>query len=260
MNESIGQLLVIYQEALWHGFVVFLRVGSVVMVLPAFGEQSVPVRVKLSLAVCFTIIVALSVPFDSIPQPAYSMNGLIRYIIAEPINGLLLGLGFRLFVHALQTAGAIAAQALSLSQILGGSGVDPMPALGQVLVIAGLALAVMAGLHVQAAHAIILSYSLLPIGLLPSSEIFSQWGVAQFSKSFWLAFSLASPFLVVSVLYNLTLGVINRAMPQLMVAFIGAPAITFAALGLMMLASPFILLAWLDAFTSFSSNPFGNNP
>jgi len=260
MNASFDQLITLYQEALWLGFVVFLRVGSVVMVLPAFGEQSVPIRVKLSLAICFTIIVALTIPFNSTVEASLPASDLLRYLVSEPINGLVLGLGFRLFIHALQTAGAMAAQTLSLSQILGGAGVDPMPALGQVLVIAGLALAVMAGLHVQAAHAIILSYSVLPIGQFPSSEDISQWGLAQVSKAFWLSFSLASPFLIVSVLYNLTLGVINRAMPQLMVAFIGAPAVTFAALGLMMLVSPFILLAWLEALNTFSSNPFGNNP
>lgn len=260
MSASFGQIISLYQEVMWQGFVVFLRVGSVVMVLPAFGEQSVPLRVKLSIAFCFTIIVALTAPFNPTTYSSLTMNSLVRHLIAEPINGLVLGIGFRLFVHALQTAGAIAAQALSLSQIIGGAGVDPMPALGQVLVIAGLAIAVMAGLHVQAAEAIILSYSLLPIGQFPLAEDISRWGVTQVSKAFWLAFSLASPFLIVSVLYNLTLGVINRAMPQLMVAFIGAPAVTFAALGLMMLVSPFILLAWLETLATFSSNPFGTNP
>ena len=44
--------------------------------------------------------------------------------------------------------------------------------------------------------------------------------------------------------YNVALGAINRAMPQLMVAFIGAPAITAAGLLILLLASPVILHFW----------------
>ena len=46
------------------------------------------------------------------------------------------------------------------------------------------------------------------------------------AASFALALSLAAPFVIASLLYNVALGVINKAMPQLMVAFVGAPAIT----------------------------------
>ena len=44
--------------------------------------------------------------------------------------------------------------------------------------------------------------------------------------------------------YNVALGAINRAMPQLMVAFVGAPAITAAGLLILMLAAPVILHFW----------------
>ena len=127
------------------------------MVLPAFGEQTVPMRVKLAVTFAFTALVAATLPIQRHDTEG-SLDNLLIFFLTEPIIGLAFGLGFRLFVIALQTAGVIAAQALSLSQILGGAGVDPMPALGQVLVIAGLAFAVMSGLHVQAARAMIMTY------------------------------------------------------------------------------------------------------
>lgn len=256
MIAQLAPFLENSRELLWHGAVVFLRIGAVMMVLPAFGEQSVPVRVKLALGLAFTMIVAAVLPVQSL-EATTSLGGFVTYLMTEPINGLALGLGFRLFVMALQTAGVIAAQSLSLSQILGGAGVDPMPALGQVLVIAGLALAVMSGLHVQAARAMILSYSVLPAGQFPLPEDLSVWGVGQIAQGFSLAFSLAAPFLIVSVLYNLTLGVINRAMPQLMVAFVGAPVITLGGLVLLMLLAPLMLAVWVHALTAFAAAPFG---
>ncbi len=58
------------------------------------------------------------------------------------------------------------------------------------------------------------------------------------AQAFALGFSLAAPFVIAGFAYNLALGAINRAMPQLMVAFIGAPAITAGGLLILMLAAP----------------------
>jgi len=81
-------------------------------------------------------------------------------------------------------------------------------------------------------------------------------GRQRISESFSLAFRLAAPFVILSVLYNLTLGVINKAMPQLMVAFVGAPVITFGAIALLLISAPIMLAAWLHAFESFLAAPF----
>ena len=239
-------------SGLWHAFIVFLRVAAVVSLLPAFGESSVPVRVKLGIALAFTAIVVPAVPVISAPDTPL---GLGRYLVTETVVGLALGLGVRLFVLALQTAGAIAAQSTSLSQILGGAAVEPIPAMGYVLVVAGLALAVMAGLHVRAAQFLILSYDLFPPGHLPEAHDLSLWGIERISQAFSLAFMLAAPFVIASVIYNLTLGVINRAMPQLMVAFVGAPVITLGGLFLLFAASPLILSVWTEAMMTFLQDP-----
>lgn len=213
-------------EALWHAAMVFLRVGAMVTVLPAFGERMVPARVRLAMAVAFTAIVAPAVPETTNPDDVLGFAGLA---ILETMLGLLIGFGLRLFVLALQTAGTIAAQSTSLSQILGAQNVDPAPAMGHLLVIAGLALAVLTGLHVRAAEFLILSYDFFPIGLRPSAQAVSAWGLSRIAEAFSLAFLLSAPFVIAAFIYNLALGVINRAMPQLMVAFVGAPAITWGA-------------------------------
>ena len=91
--------------------------------------------------------------------------------------GVLLGLGVRLLVLALQTAGSIVAQSTSLSQILGGAAVDPVPAMGYVLTVGAIALAVMTGLHVKAAMLLIHSYVLLPMGLFSAGSDVAMWGL-----------------------------------------------------------------------------------
>ena len=245
------------QTQLWLGFVVFLRVAATASLLPGFGEQTVPVRIKLTIAVAFTLIV---VPAVSDKSPEFSLSALALLTFTETIAGVLIGLGIRLFILGLQTAGAIAAQSTSLSQILGGAAIEPLPAMGYVLTVGGVALAVMAGLHVKAAQLVIHSYSLLPIGLFSEGSDVAQWGLAQVAHAFDLAFVLSAPFVLLSVLYNLALGVINKAMPQLMVAFVGAPVITLGGLVLVFLAAPTMLGVWLLSLDHFMANPFGPRP
>ena len=72
-----------------------------------------------------------------------------------------------------------------------------------------------------------------------------------------MAFTLAAPFLITAVIYNLALGVINRAMPQLMVFFVGAPVITFGGLFILMVASPMILDVWMREMMTFFADPGG---
>jgi len=248
------ELQLFLSSGFWHGAMVFLRVSALVSLLPAFGDRSVPTRVKLGLAIAFTLIVAPAVPIIPAPRDILSLAGIS---VSEVGIGLFLGFGIRVFVLVLQTAGSIAAQSTSLSQILGGAGVEPVPAMGFVLVVGGLALAVMAGLHVRAATFLIASYDLFPFASIPGGRATSQWGLNQISQGFSLAFLIAAPFVIASAIYNLTLGVINRAMPQLMVAFVGAPVITFGGLFLLFVCAPLMLATWVETLEAFLLNPTG---
>lgn len=254
MTETLAGILQIGQAGLAVGLVVFLRIGAAMALLPAFGERSIPGRVRLVLALAFTVIVAPAVASRILPL----VNPLSPLSLGgEVVAGLVLGMALRLFVLALQMAGSIAAQSTSLSQIFGGGAVEPQPAIGHVMVVSGLALAAMTGLHVRMAEALIGSYAILPPGQWPTPGIVAEWGIGRVAKAFALAFTLAAPFVIASFIYNLALGVINRAMPQLMVAFVGAPAITAGGLILLFLSLPLLLSVWVEGLQRFMADPFG---
>ncbi|MEX0351071.1 MAG: flagellar biosynthetic protein FliR [Paracoccaceae bacterium] len=240
----------------YHLLLVFLRVGAAVSLFPGFGESSLPTRVKLAVALVFALIVAPATPGLGI----LTFPQILRIGGAEIVIGLTFGLAVRLLVLALQTAGSIAAQATSLSQILGGMAAEPMPAIGHVLVLSGITLAVVLGLHVRVAEYLIQSYALLPVGSLIAAQDMARWGTGQVARAFALALSLAAPFVIASLVYNLALGAINRAMPQLMVAFIGAPFITFGGLFLLFAGAPLLLTLWHEALLQTLANPLGVLP
>jgi flagellar biosynthesis protein FliR len=242
------------QTAAWAAFLVFLRVGAAMAMLPAFGEQSVPQRIRLVAALAFTAIVAPSVA-DRMPE-----GGRFAAMGAEVVAGLMIGAGLRLLVVALQVAGTVAAQSASLSQLFGGAGPEPQPAMANLFVVAGLALAVSLGLHVRVAELFVLSYDILPPGLMPAAADSAAWGLARVGHAFAIGFTLAAPFVIASTVYNMALGVINRAMPQLMVSFVGAPALTLGGLGLLALSAPLLLEVWLGVLAGHWADPFGHIP
>ncbi len=242
-------------DVAWAGLVVFLRVAAMMVVLPGLGEQWLSARVRILLAILLAIVVAPAVAPDlALPPPG--LPGFLHAMATETVSGLFLGIMLRLFVFAIQTAGTIMAQSTSLSQLLGQAGTDPLPAIGHILMIAGLALLMATGFHVKAAAFVILSYDILPAMAFPNPAAVAEAGATRVAESFALAFALALPFVTLSVIYYLTLGVINKAMPQLMVAFVGAPVITLGSIALLFFTAPVVLPLWLEAVEAFLVAPF----
>ena len=228
-------------------FATFLRIGGLMLLVPGLGDRMIPVRVKLVAAFALTAAVAPSVEQpDEIPA---------RLIAVELTIGLALGAVLRFVATALTMAGMMAAQLTSLSQLFGGA--EPSSAMGNVLNLAGLALLMASGLPLMLVDMLIRSYDVLPMGLAPAAGDLAEWGVSRAAQAFALAFGMAAPFALAALLYNAAMGVINRAMPQLMVALVGAPAITGASAVLLFLSAPLILTVWKSAMLAALGDPIG---
>ncbi|CAN1563071.1 FliR Flagellar biosynthesis pathway, component FliR [Paracoccaceae bacterium] len=254
---EISALLGLAEGFLWAVSLAFVRIGAVLALMPGLGETATPQRVKLALVLALTAVIAPILAEDLTatgPLPG------LAPLAGEAVAGLILGIGMRLFLLALQSAAAIIAQATTLSQLFAGVAPEPQPAIGNLLTIAGVALALAAGLHVRAAELLVLSYDILPAGGYPDAGVVADWGLGLAARTFSLAFSLAAPFVIASMIYNLALGVINRAMPQLMVSMVGAPALTLGSLALLAIAAPMLLAVWLETFSAHLADPFAVRP
>ncbi|UWQ19439.1 flagellar biosynthetic protein FliR [Jannaschia sp. M317] len=216
-----------------------------VLLVPGFGDRLIPARVRLVGAFSLAVAVTPAVPLPS--------EVTLPLIVTETLIGTAFGAALRFLAQALLMAGMMAAQLTSLSQLFGST--EPSSAIGNLLNLAGLALLMAAGLPLYLVEMLIQSYDVLPIGaVMPGADVVT-WGVARIAQAFALAFALAAPFALAALLYNAAMGVINRAMPQLMVALVGAPAITGAAGIVLMLAAPIILVVWKGAMIALLGDP-----
>lgn len=234
------------------GIALIARLAAMISFIPGVGELGVPVRVRLA------IILALSAALYPLVVPghleAVAHMGLVPLILFEIIIGFALGFAFRVLIYTLTIAGTIVAQSISLSQIFSPTlAAEPNTSVSTLLVMAGSALFVTLDWHTASVGLLYQSYEVFPLGELPASDALAQWALERTAGAFALAVGLALPFLLINFLYNLVLGLINQAMPQMMVTFIGVPGNVLAGLLILGLAIATMLTVWRDAVT----NAFG---
>ena len=225
---------------------VFARISGMVYLLPGIGEQSVSVRVRLAIAIALALLVYPVVRPAGLVAPD-SIALAAQMVLIEAVLGLALGLSVRMTIFTIQVAGAIIAQTSSISQIFGQSiASDTETPITSVLTFAAIALALSLGLHFEAVKLFVRSYEVFPFAAQAPMDVFGPWLASRGGAALALALSLAAPFVALGVAYNLIIGAANRAMPQLMVAFVGAPAITGAGIMLLALSAGIILVRWQE--------------
>lgn len=249
--EDVASLAVLAPYTVLPGAIVFTRLSLLLFLLPGIGMQVVPVRLRVIVALALT---GLLVPLVETPTVT-TVSGIVALLAGEAAAGFLLGFLVRIFIHALSITGAILAQSLSLSQIFGATIVEEAnTTISNLLTIAGTALFLTLDLHVATLTLFVESYEGLPAGAVFAegfTALAADEAIRAAASAFSLAVSLALPFLLLNFSYNVILGLMNRAMPQLMVTFVGMPAITFAGLSLLTVTAGFMLLKWRDAILVF---------
>lgn len=225
---------------------VFTRISTMVFFLPGLGEKAVATRIRLGAAFAIALVLTPIVLAQK-PVAPETVSGLVMTIAAEAVAGALIGFAIRIGIFVIETAGAIASQSQSLSQLFtGGLNATPETPIASLFVFAAIAVALSTGLHFKAVAALAYSYDVMPFGVFPGAGDAGQWAADRTAFAFSAALALALPFVMLGFIYNLAIGAANRAMPQLMVAFVGAPAVTLAGLVLLALTTPLLLGSWMS--------------
>jgi flagellar biosynthetic protein FliR len=229
---------------------VFARLSALVFFLPGLGEQTISPRVRLGVALAAALVLTPIVLTGGATAPEKPAD-VAALIAAEALCGAVIGFSIRIAVFALQMAGVIIAQTLSLAQAFdAGMNGEPEPVMATLLVMAGVTLAILSGLHFEAVRALALSYEVMPFGAFPGAGEAGQWAADRAAFAFSAALGLSMPFVMLAFIYNLAIGAANRAMPSLSVAFVGAPAITLASLVLLAVSATPILTAWMKLMSA----------
>ena len=216
------------------------RILALVATAPLLGNPSVPVRIKLGLAVMITVLVMPLVE-KSLPQidPASGVGFAI--LLQLILIGIAMGLVMMIVFVAVEMAGELIGlqMGLGFAVFFDPQNSGQIDIVGRFLgVIASLAFLAIDG-HLIMIALISQSFSTLPIGLEGMTNAtfttLANWG----SEIFKSGLQLSLPVLTALLITNLALGVLTRVAPQLNIFAVGFPLTLSIGLLVMALSMPF---------------------
>ncbi|MCJ8167937.1 flagellar biosynthetic protein FliR [Atopomonas sediminilitoris] len=198
------------------------RLASLFMTMPIIGTQLVPMRVRLYLALSFTVLIAPTLP----PMPVVDALSVpnIMLIAEQILVGASMGFFLQLFFHIFVVAGQLIAMQMGLgfaSMVDPSNGVS-VPVLSQFLLLLVTLLFLSMNGHLVVFEVLVNSFTTLPVGNALVLEHF--WELAgRLSWVLGAGVLIALPAVTALLIVNLAFGVMTRAAPQLNIFSIGFP-------------------------------------
>jgi flagellar biosynthesis protein FliR len=248
MTADAAELLATLPNWAFAFVLVMARIGAAMALLPGLGETEPPMvlRVGLSLGITLLLLPGIAPLVPAVPEAGLQAGFMVA---AEIVTGLWLGWLARLLVLALPVAGQFISYMLGVSNVL-----QPDPELGgqatpiaRLFAIAAPLAILVSGLYALPLAALAGSFQLIPPGaLLPAADT-TATAVRAVATSFALAIRLASPFLLVSIVWHVAIGLLARLVPRLQVYFVVMPGQILGGIALLAVLAIAVLATWQAA-------------
>jgi flagellar biosynthetic protein FliR len=220
---------------------VLTRISAFFMVLPVFGWQSIPVRVKVAVTVLLTIFFSMITPVPVKAGQISSMEAILL-LTNEATYGLALGLIVTCIFAAVKFSGRIIERQMgfAMAQILDPLTGERAQPLGSLLEMIFILLFLSANGHHLFLMIISRSYESFPAGSMPTIPVLAEGVISAGSVMLLHSLKLAAPTLAAFIMLMVILAVLARMVPEMNILFISLPL--RVGLGLLMVAifMPFI--------------------
>ena len=219
-------------------FLASLRIGAFLIASPFFGGSSVPLQVRIIMAVLLGVAVVTTVEVPDW-QAFAGLNGL-QVILTELAIGISSGLILTIWFSAALLAGEKIASSADLgfaAQIDPDSG-GQTPVVSKTFSLFLTVIFLSWNGHLLVLRAVADSYTYLPVGAMPAFPVLIQSGIAAAGSMFFAATIIMLPLTAFLMAINLVIGVITRSAPQLNLFSFGFP---ISMIGIFVL-----LYLWVD--------------
>lgn len=211
---------------------VFVRIGGLLVAAPVFGQRTIPIQLKVFLALVLAYSLAGLVP-RVLPPNITEPLGFALAIAIEALTGVALGFAAQFIFYAVQFAGEIIGfqMALSIAQVYNPINGETSNPVGRFLTVSFMLVFLILDGHHYILRALVLSFEAVPLAganLAATGTLLLQWA----GQLFITALRLAAPFMITIFMIDAALGVFARIIPQADLFSLGLPLKLFAGLGL----------------------------
>jgi flagellar biosynthetic protein FliR len=227
---------------------VFLRITALLVMIPVFGDRTVPARVKAGLGLILAVVIYPFLKTDSLPPYSANLIYMTIGMAGEVLIGVIIGFAARSIFAGVQAAGEVIGfqMGFSMASVLDPLSNTQISALSEFQYLLAMMVFLLVDGHHIFLNAIVESYrSIPPLGFSFSGPLMQT--LFNFTRDvFVIAIKISAPIMAVMIFVNIGLGVIARTVPQINVFIVGFPlqiAVGFFFIGL---AIP-LLVNWLSA-------------
>ena len=242
-------------------FLVFVRVTGVFVVSPIFGRQNLPVYYKIGFSFFLTLIIATATPIAAPAASGYaptSASGYALLALKEFVIGACIGFIPFLRFSARYIAGQLIDMKIGFSMV---NVLDPVSNI-QIPITANFyyILCMLMFITVNAHHMVILSisrsYAIIPLGSLNVGGDAIRTLIRLFSDVFTVGFRLAAPIVFTTLLTDVALGIISKAMPQINVFMVGMPLKILVGIVIIIVTMPAMITILGGLFNNIGQETF----
>jgi len=204
-------------------FLASLRIGAFLIASPFFGGSSVPLQVRIIMAVLLGVFVASNVSAPTW-QSFDAMTG-VQVVLTE----LMIGIGSGLILTIWFSAALLAGEKIAASAGLGfAAQMDPdsggqTPVVSKIFSLFLTVLFLSWNGHILVLQAIFDTYQFMPVGNVPNLKALITGGLSAAGSMFAAATIIMLPVTGFLVAINLAVGVISRSSPQMNLFAVGFP-------------------------------------
>ncbi|POF30132.1 flagellar biosynthesis protein FliR [Roseibium marinum] len=232
-------------------FLLFCRIGACLMIIPGFGSNRIPVRIRLFVALSVSLALSpLLTPAIQAALPDEELATVAWFIGAELLTGAFIGFLGRAFIAALETLTTLVSMSIGLSNMPGLpiEGVDALPPVANLFTVTATAMVFITNQHWEILRGLVASYEAIPAGVPLTAVSSLEQFTDQLAQTFVLALRVCSPFVVYTVVVNLAVGLVNKLTPQIPVYFISMPFVIAGGLYFLYLVIAEAIMIFLDGY------------
>ncbi len=214
------------------------RVSGLLLVAPFFSSALMPLRIRLGLALLLT---GVMLPLVGPVPDHIDMASWVHLLVSESLVGFLLGLPLQLLFEAAQFAGQVLGIQVGLSLV---SILDPQsnidtPVLSLFHQMIFLLLLLAMDVPEWMLRGMASSFAYVPAGTARLSGALTGSLLHGVSAIFLAGIQIAAPVMLVTILTDVSLGLLGKVSPQLPVLWIGVSL--KSVVGLLVLASSLVV-------------------
>ena len=205
-------------------FLVFLRIGAVIMTIPVFESRSIPQVFKLALAFAASLMLYPMLNLSPLPA-AKSIFSLGIGAAGEILLGLAIGFSVKLIFAGVQMAGQMAGyqMGMAIANVMDPAESEQIPLLAQFNNLVALLVFLAINAHYWFIRALSQSYRLVPPFEARFDGSLAQHLVHLAGNMFVIAVQVGAPVIAVLLVTSVAFGLVARTVPQMNVFIVAMP-------------------------------------